>query len=373
MGRPRAAAERLGVTDLREGFVAEWRPDERQVRAILGGLDEALLVYELGGTLRYLNTAALDEKFSYLYLGTNRPPVDLELRTLDNELVPPDQAPLERALRTESFSKFEVRVRNLATGQRWLHRCSGWTVQQDSLLCVLKAQDITSSREAEERFTTCFCESPLPTMIIALSTLEIVNVNNSFTNLTGFEPDEVEGRTFDQLELFANAASCERVVAHLHHTADDPRKTTEFELHTKKGERVQVILLSHAISLHGESALLVTLTDVTERRRTEEQLMQAIQEVMQDTAWFSRSVIERLAQIRSDAPDETPVMVSLTKRERQLLELIAAGYTNARLVEELGLAKNTVRNYIARIYEKLDVHSRAEAVVWARERGIVAR
>ena len=119
--------------------------------------------------------------------------------------------------------------------------------------------------------------------------------------------------------------------------------------------------------------LLATLTDVTERRRTEEQLMQAIQEVMQDTAWFSRSVIERLAQIRSDAPDETPVMVSLTKRERQLLELVAAGYTNAQLVEELGLAKNTVRNYVARIYEKLDVHSRAEAVVWARERGIVAR
>ena len=81
------------MTDLKEGFVAEWRPDERQVRAILGGLDEALLVYELGGTLRYVNTAALNEKFSYLYLGANRLSVDLELRTLDNELVPPTKRP----------------------------------------------------------------------------------------------------------------------------------------------------------------------------------------------------------------------------------------------------------------------------------------
>ena len=357
---------------LREGFVAEWRPDEQQVRAILGGLDEALLVYELGGTLRYVNTAALDTKFSYLYLGAAKPSVQLELRTLDNELIAPDQAPLERALRTESFSNFEVRVRDLATGQRWLHRCSGWMVQQDSLLCVLKGEDITGHREAEERFETCFCESPLPTMLISLKDLEVVNVNNSFSELTGLEPNEVEGRSFDKLELFANAEAREQTVERVLATKEDTLETAEFELRTKKGDRTQVVFASHPITLHGENALLATLTDVTERRRTEEQLMQAIQEVMQDTAWFSRSVIERLAQIRSSTP-ETPAMVSLTKRERQLLELVAAGYSNAQLVEELGLAKNTVRNYVARIYEKLDVHSRAEAVVWARERGIVAR
>ena len=360
------------MTSLKEGFVAEWRPDEQQVRAILGGLDEALLVYELGGTLRYLNTAALDEKFSYLYLGAAKPAVELELRTLDNELIPPDRAPLERALRTEAFSNFEVRVRDKATGRRWLHRCSGWTVQQDSLLCVIKADDITANREAEERFTTCFCKAPLATMIIALENLEVINVNDSFSELTGLEPNEVEGRSFDGLELFADDEARAYLAKHFQDTQDDTPKTAEFQVQTKAGERVQVVLTSNPISLHGESALLITLTDVTERRRTEEQLMQAIQEVMQDTAWFSRSVIERLAQIRSTTP-ETPPMVSLTKRERQLLELIAAGYTNAQLVEELGLAKNTVRNYVARIYEKLDVHSRAEAVVWARERGIVAR
>ena len=360
------------MTLLKEGFVAEWRPDEQQVRAILGGLDEALLVYELGGTLRYLNTAALDEKFSYLYLGAAKPAVELELRTLDNALIPPDQAPLEKALRTEAFSNFEVRVRDKATGRRWLHRCSGWTVQQDSLLCVIKADDITANREAEERFTTCFCETPLPTMIVALDTLEVINVNNSFAELTGFEPREVEGRSFDKLELIADTKARTYVTEHLRAVQDSDPETVECELRGKAGERNQVALSAHPITLHGEDALLVTLVDVTERRRTEEQLMQAIQEVMQDTAWFSRSVIERLAQIRSSTP-ETPPMVSLTKRERQLLELIAAGYTNAQLVEELGLAKNTVRNYVARIYEKLDVHSRAEAVVWARERGIVAR
>ena len=37
--------------------------------------------------------------------------------------------------------------------------------------------------------------------------------------------------------------------------------------------------------------------------------------------------------------------------------------------QELGLAPNTVRNHVATIYAKLDVHSRGEAIVWARERG----
>jgi DNA-binding CsgD family transcriptional regulator len=36
----------------------------------------------------------------------------------------------------------------------------------------------------------------------------------------------------------------------------------------------------------------------------------------------------------------------------------------------LKLAPNTVRNHVATLYSKLDVHSRSEAIVWARERGL---
>ncbi|MEK6392861.1 MAG: LuxR C-terminal-related transcriptional regulator, partial [Burkholderia gladioli] len=41
------------------------------------------------------------------------------------------------------------------------------------------------------------------------------------------------------------------------------------------------------------------------------------------------------------------------------------------IANRLGLAPNTVRNHVSTIYNKLDVHSRGEAIVWARERGIV--
>ncbi len=110
--------------------------------------------------------------------------------------------------------------------------------------------------------------------------------------------------------------------------------------------------------------------DVTERMRTEKQLMQAIQAVMQDTAWFSRSVMEKLAQIKAESVDKAGVS-ELTAREKQVLELVARGQNNEQIASELGIAKQTVRNYITRVYEKLGVHSRAEAIVWARERGLV--
>ena len=109
--------------------------------------------------------------------------------------------------------------------------------------------------------------------------------------------------------------------------------------------------------------------DVTERQRTERQLVQAIEEVMSDTAWLSRSVMEKLAQLRSEGVDTTAVS-GLTKREREVLERLAQGLDNTTIAQDLGIAKQTVRNYITQIYEKIGVHSRAEAVVWARERGL---
>lgn len=45
--------------------------------------------------------------------------------------------------------------------------------------------------------------------------------------------------------------------------------------------------------------------------------------------------------------------------------------SNNAIAHELGLATQPVRNYISNLYDKLGVHTRAEAVVWARERGIV--
>ena len=110
--------------------------------------------------------------------------------------------------------------------------------------------------------------------------------------------------------------------------------------------------------------------DITERKRTEEELAHAVQEVMKDAAWFSSAVVENQANIRSGRIDATEV-AELTPRERQVLERIASGMNNDEIGRDLGISGQTVRNYISLICSKIHVRTRAKAVVWARERGLV--
>ena len=53
---------------------------------------------------------------------------------------------------------------------------------------------------------------------------------------------------------------------------------------------------------------------------------------------------------------------SLTSREREVLNLLARGLSNASIAEELVITNKTVKNHLSRIYEKIGVHSRAEAI-----------
>jgi pimeloyl-ACP methyl ester carboxylesterase/DNA-binding CsgD family transcriptional regulator len=59
----------------------------------------------------------------------------------------------------------------------------------------------------------------------------------------------------------------------------------------------------------------------------------------------------------------------LTRRELQVLELVAQGAGNATIGERLGIGEKTVRNNVSAILGKLDVHTRAEAIVRARDAG----
>jgi DNA-binding CsgD family transcriptional regulator len=67
-----------------------------------------------------------------------------------------------------------------------------------------------------------------------------------------------------------------------------------------------------------------------------------------------------------------PVFAQLTRREREIVELIAAGRDNAQIAASLVLSEKTVRNHITSIFAKLEVDSRAQAIVLARKAGFDA-
>jgi RNA polymerase sigma factor (sigma-70 family) len=60
----------------------------------------------------------------------------------------------------------------------------------------------------------------------------------------------------------------------------------------------------------------------------------------------------------------------LTERERELLALIAQGLNNSEIAQRLVISPKTVRNHITRIFDKLQVSDRSQAIVKARKAGL---
>lgn len=99
------------------------------------------------------------------------------------------------------------------------------------------------------------------------------------------------------------------------------------------------------------------------KRADPAKLLEAIREVHAGGSPMSGSIARKVVQsFQKDAPAEKEADM-LSPRERQVLECLAKGYAYKQIGDELGVSMDTTRTYIRRIYEKLHVHSRTEAVV----------
>ena len=234
------------------------------------------------------------------------------------------------------------------------------------LLAQLEAV-LAELRRSETRFAQIFRLGPVAATLVTRPEAHFLDVNHSFEALTGYERDQVVGRRPSDLDMWASSEDQALLRASLNEA--EGYRDLSLRLLTKSGEARDILASATVLKLDGEEALLQMFYDVTERKRTEDELRRAVDEVMSDTSWFSGRVLEKLAEFRTPEADPGQ-LADLTPRERQVLERLAAGASNAEIAAELGLALNTVRNYISGIYDKAGVSSRVGAVLWARERGL---
>ncbi|KQZ09594.1 LuxR family transcriptional regulator [Agromyces sp. Root1464] len=117
-----------------------------------------------------------------------------------------------------------------------------------------------------------------------------------------------------------------------------------------------------------------------------EQLIEAVQVVARGDALLSpdvtRRVIEAVADRAGDAlgaveqaatrePQPSPELDTLTDREREVLEHLAAGLSNAEIAERLWVGEATVKTHVSKVLMKLALRDRVHAVVYAYEHGVV--
>jgi DNA-binding NarL/FixJ family response regulator len=107
---------------------------------------------------------------------------------------------------------------------------------------------------------------------------------------------------------------------------------------------------------------------------SQDEIARAIRVVAAGGAVFGASVASRvLGHVSTPAAPPSLPFPQLTPRERQILELVAAGLPNASVAAALGLTAKTVGNHLSSVFAKLEVSSRHEAILAARDAGLGRR
>lgn len=227
-------------------------------------------------------------------------------------------------------------------------------------------------RQSEERFAKSFRLTPVPTLVCSADSQRVVDVNEAFLDTSGYPSEELLGKTVDEIGFIEGREACAELFAALEKAGSVAG--LELKVRRKGAELIDCVVSADTVIIQDSPCYLLVMMDITERKRTELELVAAIEEVMQDASWFSQTLIEKLANMKSTSPAQraSASFTDLTARERDVLGLICEGLADKEIAARLNLAPNTVRNHVATVYSKLAVHSRSEAIVWARERGLFA-
>jgi PAS domain S-box-containing protein len=230
-----------------------------------------------------------------------------------------------------------------------------------------KAED--ALRQSEERFSKASRLAPVPMIVSNLEDYCILDVNEAFVTTSGYVAEEAIGRTALEMQLWGATASRRELEQQLEKTGSI--RNFEIQLRTKEGDLIDCLVSAETVTIHGQACILSVLQDITERKRSEVELVAAIEAVMHDTSWFSQTVIEKLATLRHPRTlgKATARLDDLTVRERSILGLIGQGLADKEIAKRLGLSTSTVRNRVSALYRKIGVNRRSAAVAWARDRG----
>jgi DNA-binding NarL/FixJ family response regulator len=134
-----------------------------------------------------------------------------------------------------------------------------------------------------------------------------------------------------------------------------------------------LVLSMHEDAAYLRSALDARATGYVAKRAAGSKLLDGIRATARGEAYVSLPAEVLARTFRASGRTGGGDGARLTDRERQVLVLIADGFTNKEIGAQLSISKKSVDSYRARIYEKLGVRSRAEIVRFATDAGLLSR
>lgn len=199
----------------------------------------------------------------------------------------------------------------------------------------------------------------------------IVYWNEAAEAILGYTPEEVLGRScFDILggcDDHGRAICCPQCYISI--TAATGKAVTSYDVATRTSSGqmrwISVTILVVPQAQDSSPPLVIHLfRDATKKKQREKFILQMLLEAesIQAATVTSRSLTSA-----------GPLAEELTEREREVLALLAQGLNTHDIAKSLSISSSTVRNHVQNILNKLQVHSRLEAVAYAFEHGLIDR
>ena len=142
------------------------------------------------------------------------------------------------------------------------------------------------------------------------------------------------------------------------------------QIHSEKLP-TRVILLTAILDEDGVlEALRCGVAGLVLKEQAAINLVQSVRRVRRGERALEPSLVGRALDRLSQREEARKIVEVLSKRETEIVKMVAGGLRNKEIAERLAIGEGTVKSHLHTIYEKLGVHGRVELTMYAYERGI---
>ena len=305
-------------------FAFSLQASEQRYRSLIELNPDAILVHQ-DGRIAYANAAAVRLYGAAAASQLHGTDVLERVHPDDRALV---GARIRQVVEGQTVSTLPLRHRRLDGQEVPVETMAAPIDWQGQVAVQVIVRDVTERQRAEEalriseeKFAITFKNAPVGISIVSASIGRYLDANDMMCQIFGYSREEFVGRTGEELHTFRSAADWEQLISDLQRAGSI--RAREVELVRKSGEAFPALLSLDCITVRGEPLFLGTVTDITLRKRAEEALQHAKEELEQ-------RVQERTAELSG--------AIGTLKQQSQQLRTLAAELTLTEQRERRRLA-----------------------------------